>query len=135
METLGTKHRRIIDNLPKAVADGLFDPRYRHEDPLLPPEMIDAMTTAAAYAEGYRTFERSFPDQRTEAVWLIEDPEQTAARWLWTGTFTGEAFNGLQANGRRMTFAGMTMYRWKDGRVVHGMSLYDISGFMRQLQA
>ncbi len=124
----------IVKDLPGAVEKGLVHENYRHNDPLLPQPMIDSMISAEAYAEGAKTFARSFPDQRTEPLWILTDGDKSACRWVWYGTFTGEPFNDLNPNGKEVTFVGMTMFRWENGQVVEGMTLYDVVGFQRQLQ-
>lgn len=124
-----------IEDLPSAVKKGYIHPNYRHTDPLLPEPMIATMISAEAYAQGALTFKASFPDFRSELVWLVADENKSAARWLWSGTFTGQPFDGQKPNGRLVTFEGLTMWNWKDGQVVEGITLYDITGFRRQLQA
>jgi len=124
-----------IQDLPAAVEKGYIHPSYRHTDPLLPEPMISSMLSASAYAQGALTFKSSFPDFRSEPVWVIADDNKSAARWRWTGTFTGEPFDGIKPNGKSVTFEGLTMWNWKDGQVVEGITLYDINGFRRQLEA
>ena len=131
--SLKSKHQLIVNDMPAAVKAGLIHPNYKQFDPLLPEELTKTMVDANAYAEGALLFKRSFPDQRSEAVWAIEEGDMTALRWRWSGTFTGVPFQGLEPNGKRIVYEGMTMYRWKNEQVVEGMSLYDAPGFMKAL--
>ena len=124
-----------VQDLPAAVAQGIIHPDYRHNDPLLPEELISTMTNADAYAEGANVFRRSFPDLTTEAVWVMVKDDKSAVRWFNTGTFTGEPFYGVQPNGKKVEFAGMTMWRWENGQVVEGMTLFDNIGFNAQINS
>lgn len=133
--TLKSKHMKIVKNLEGAVEEGLIHEDYRHHDPALPEDFVCAMNSAKAYAAGAETFRRSFPDLESEPVWCLEDGNMTACRWIMKGTFTGEPFMGQQANGNRFSAEGMTFYKWENGQVVEGMSLFDAAGFDRQLGA
>ena len=122
-----------VKDLPAAVEQGIIHPDYRHNDPVLPEELISTMTSADAYAEGANVFTRSFPDLAIEVIWMIVEGDKSAVRWFNTGTFTGEPFYGVQPNGKKVEFSGMTMWRWEDGQVVEGMTLFDSIGFNKQI--
>lgn len=132
-DTLKAKHLEIVRDLEAAVEEGLIHENYRHHDPALPDDFVNAMNSAKAYAAGAEAFRRSFPDLRSEPVWCLEDGDMTACRWIMTGTFTGEPFMGQKPNGNRFSTEGMSFYRWENGRVVEGMTLFDAAGFDRQL--
>lgn len=134
-ESLRDKVMEIVNDLPSAVRKGLVHPDYKHHDPVLPNDIKNSMTSAEAYAEGARTFERSFPDYKSEPKWILTDDDKTAVRWIWTGTFTGEAFQNIEPTGKKIVFEGMTMFRWENGQVVEGMTLYDSVGFELQLRS
>jgi len=125
----------VATNLPEAVKQGIIHPDYQHNDPLLPPELQHTMTSAAAYAMGANVFMRSFPDLTNEIVWAVVENDMSAMRWFNSGTFTGEPFYGVEPNGKKVEFFGMTMFRWKDGQVVEGATLFDSVNFNAQLKS
>jgi predicted ester cyclase len=67
--------------------------------------------------ESYKTFFRVFRNSFSDMDWridaLVADETHVSARWEITATFTGD-FAGQKADGRRVTFNGMVLYRMED---------------------
>lgn len=70
--------------------------------------------------EGYKSFFRVFRQSFTDMDWtvhaLVADDSHVAARWEIQATFSGD-FAGAEADGRRITFDGMVLYRMQDGLI------------------
>ena len=70
--------------------------------------------------ESYKTFFRVFRQSFTDMDWtvhaLVADETHVAARWEIRATFSGD-FAGVSADGRRITFDGMVLYRMRDGLI------------------
>jgi len=83
--------------------------------------------------KGYmQTVQRAFPDFHNRIEELIAEGDRVVARLTYTGTHHGELF-GIEPTGRRVTYAGVAIFRISDGAVVEGWVLGDTGGLMRQL--
>lgn len=75
---------------------------------------------AIANRESYKAFFRVFRSSFTDMDWrvhaLVADETHVAARWEIEATFAGD-FAGVKADGRRVSFDGMVLYRMRDGLI------------------
>jgi predicted ester cyclase len=85
-------------------------------------------------------FRSAFPDLGFELTTpLLADGDRVIAQWVGGGTHTGKAFNGFAvgplsaASGRTMHFAGITIFRLKDNRIIEENGLDDGITALRQL--
>jgi steroid delta-isomerase-like uncharacterized protein len=110
------------------VADEVFARDYVRHD--LRP------TTAAAGPEGQRqiaaAFRAAFPDLRFDVEIVIAEGDNVAARWTASGTHTG-AWGAVQPTGRFVTFSGVNIFRFEDGRVAEIWNHRDDLGLQEQL--
>lgn len=72
------------------------------------------------------------PDLVMTVEHMVAEGDLVVVRWSGTGTNTGEG-NGLPATGRRVTVRGMTLFRFKGGRISEEWSSVDRLGFLQQL--
>lgn len=72
------------------------------------------------------------PDLQVTIDHLIGEGDHVAVRWRARGTNTVAAA-GMPGNGARMEVEGMTIFRFKDGRIVEEWSLTDRLAMMTQL--
>lgn len=70
-----------------------------------------------SYKNFFRTFRRSFTDMDWTVHALIADDTYVSARWQIEATFSSD-FAGAKADGRRVAFDGMVLYRMEDGLIV-----------------
>ena len=75
----------------------------------------------------------AFPDFDIRVEQIIADDEGAAVRWTATGTFTGAAFQGIEANGRRIELPGVDYMEIDDGLIRRNTIFYDGASFARQL--
>jgi steroid delta-isomerase-like uncharacterized protein len=115
--------KELIDELmaPDCVAHGLG---HGGRD-LIGPE---------GFKEFYHRFQGAFPDTHitVEDVFAVED--RVAARWVAAGTHQGEHL-GLPASGQPFRVTGMTIVRYRDGRIVEGWNQFDTLGLLQQIGA
>ncbi|HEY1937080.1 MAG TPA: ester cyclase [Candidatus Angelobacter sp.] len=85
-------------------------------------------------------FRNAFPDLGFELTTpLLADGDRVIAQWAGGGTHTGQAFNGFAVgplsatSGRTMHFAGITIFRLKDSKIVEENGLDDGITALRQL--
>jgi predicted ester cyclase len=81
-----------------------------------------------------RSVRRAFPDFHNNVEELIAEGDQVAARLTYTGTHQGELF-GVAATARRVSYAGVALFRIAQGRVVEGWVLGDVHGLIQQLES
>ncbi len=56
-----------------------------------------------------------------------------AFQWTFTGTHTGPFADGTKATGKKFSFKGATVMRFKDGKIAYQGDYYDAYGFLKQL--
>ena len=70
--------------------------------------------------ESYKGFFRNFRQAFTDMDWkvhaLVADEDFVSARWQIWATHSGD-FAGVRADGRRITFDGMVLYRLENGQI------------------
>lgn len=84
-----------------------------------------------AFAERIRN---TFPDTEVtvEDVFAVDD--KVAARWVATGTHSGDGL-GVPASGKRIRICGITIARFKNGKIVEGWDNWDRLGMLEQIGA
>lgn len=80
----------------------------------------------------YATFWSAFPDSQVKAEETIEQDDKLALRLVITGTHLGP-FLGIASTGRAVSFAGMTILRFHDGKCVERWSVTDSLSLLTQL--
>lgn len=75
------------------------------------------ITDHESYKDFFRAFRRHFDDMDWTVHALVADSQFVSARWEIKATFVGD-FTGVEADGRRVTFDGMVLYRMRDGLIV-----------------
>ena len=74
----------------------------------------------------------AFPDFHNHIEELIAEGDKVAARLTYTGTHRGELF-GYPATRRKITYQGLAIFEFKQGKIVRGYVLGDIETLKRQL--
>jgi steroid delta-isomerase-like uncharacterized protein len=86
----------------------------------------------AAFLERLHFSFDSFPDMRFEIQSTVADGDAVGVSWIMTGTNLGE-IAGFPATGKAIKTAGMTLYRFKDGKVCGHSQVFDRATVIRQL--
>jgi predicted ester cyclase len=76
----------------------------------------------------------AFPDMWVTVENIITEGDKAAVHWRVNGTHLGPLM-GIPPTGRPVTFTGMTMYRFADGKIVENWWAYDTLGMMQQITA
>ena len=85
-----------------------------------------------SYKHSISESRRAMPDLYLEIKDLIAEDDKTVNRWEFSGTMTGEAF-GIPATGKKATWTGMTISRFKSGKIVETWVNEDTFGMLQQL--
>ena len=99
-------------------------------------ELIDelyAPELAPAARRWIAPFRASFPDVHMEIVELIAEGDKVVGRFTCSATHLG-AWLGQAPTGRRFErIDEVSIFRFRDGRIMHAWSLEDTLGRLRQL--
>ncbi len=79
----------------------------------------------APFKEFHRKFMTEFPGLRIEVADVLVDGDRTAARCLVSGKHC--------ASGKPVSFTGMTIVRWQDGKIVEAWNNFDFDVMRQQL--
>ena len=74
---------------------------------------------------------KALPDMTVRVNQMVAEGDLVAVRWTVTGTNT-QAGMGLPATGKKITTEGMTLFRFKDGKITEEWSAWDMLSVMQQ---
>ena len=94
----------------------------------LEPEPLDSEAWVAFLAG----FTQGFPDLQITIEDAVGEGDLVAQRVHFSGTHTGE-FQGLPPTNRKVSFSGLELNRFEDGRVVQHWFHLDALGLLQQL--
>ncbi|MBS1108599.1 MAG: hypothetical protein H6Q88_591 [Anaeromyxobacteraceae bacterium] len=108
------------------VFDELCSEEFREHDPLT------GDTDRAGAKQNCSMYRTAFPDLTPTILSAYTDGEMCVNRWRMTGTHQGELM-GLEPMGARCTVEGITIDRYRGGKIVETWTQWDALGLMRQL--
>jgi steroid delta-isomerase-like uncharacterized protein len=79
-----------------------------------------------------RMFAAAISDDSNVIEDMIAEGDRVAIRWSATGTHTGELL-GIAATGKPIVTTAITIYRFRDGKVVEGWTEYNSLEMMQRL--
>ncbi len=74
----------------------------------------------------------AFPDKRYTVHDLVAEGDKVVARWTFTATHKGE-YMGIPATNKKVSFTGIYIIRFADGKQAEWWLEADIAGLMQQL--
>lgn len=77
-----------------------------------------------AWIELVNDYHGSFSDSKVHVMQQIAEGDLVATRWEFTATHTGE-FMGLAPTGKEITWTGVQIDRYKDGKIVESWVDWD----------
>ena len=123
-------HRRVVEeafgkgNL--AVFDEICDPGYRSHDP------VTGDADLSKEKENCRMYRTAFPDLKPTVLSSCADGDVVVTHWRMTGTHQ-KALMGIEPTGARCTVEGITLGRFRAGKLVEDFTQWDALGLLRQL--
>lgn len=75
---------------------------------------------------------KALPDMRVTVKQIVAERDLVAVYWTAAGTNT-EAGMGLPATGKKVKVDGMTLFRFKSGKICEEWSVWDMLSVMQQL--
>jgi steroid delta-isomerase-like uncharacterized protein len=76
---------------------------------------------------------KAFPDLRMGVEDIFSNGPRATTHFKFTGTHTGELF-GFKPTGKKVSFSGINLYRFDNGRIAEVWNLWDWLGVMRQIE-
>ncbi len=108
------------------VLDELCDPAYRSHDPLTGDADL------AQEKENCRMYKTAFPDLTPAILGCYAEGDTVVTHWRMTGTHQ-KPLMGVAPTGKRCTAEGVTISRYRGGKLVEDWVQWDALGLMRQL--
>ncbi len=75
---------------------------------------------------------KALPDMHTVVNQTVAERDMVAVYWTASGTNTHEGM-GFPATGKNISVTGMTLFRFRDGRISEEWSVYDMLSVLKQL--
>jgi steroid delta-isomerase-like uncharacterized protein len=85
------------------------------------------------FKEYMRAVRRAFPDFYNRVEELVAEGDRVVARLTYTGTHAGDLFS-IAPTGRRVSYAGVALFRIVSGQIAEGWVLGDLQDPVRQLR-
>ena len=126
--------RRIAEELFEGgqldLADELLDASFVGHD-VATPESIRGPEGLKQQAQGYRA---AFPDLELTIENQIAEGDFVATSWTARGTHKGDLF-GIAPTEKQVTINGVTIDRFKGGKIAEAWDTWDTLGLMQQIGA
>jgi steroid delta-isomerase-like uncharacterized protein len=91
----------------------------------------DHDATLAEDMAAAREERKALPDMRVTVNQILGEGDSVVVYWRASGTNTGEGM-GFPATGKRIVVPGMTIFRFKQGKISEEWSVFDMSSAMQQ---
>ncbi|HEY7068087.1 MAG TPA: ester cyclase [Chloroflexota bacterium] len=120
---------------PKTVVQRFWDEIWNNRNPAAAEELLaedfvwqtPSLGTHRGRAQALEALGQirsAFPDMLLAVEEMIAEDDKVATRWVNTATHRG-AYRGVGPTGQIVTWAGMTMHRVVDGRIVEHRAFAD----------
>ena len=125
-------HRRLFEEgFAKGnfdVYDEICDPGYRCHDP------FTGDADLRQEKENCRMYKTAFPDLSLTILGAYAEGSTVVTHWRAVGTHQKQLMN-IAPTGKRCTVEGMSIGRFRSGKLAEEWSMWDALGLMRQLGA
>lgn len=126
----------------KAIAHALFPKAWNEGDFSLAEKYVaadvidhfDNSQGIESFKHVINMFRTAFPDIHLTVQDEIAEGERVVHRWTMSGTQQGE-FRGIPSTGKQITWTGITIVRFADGKIVERWANVDILSMLQQLGA
>ncbi len=138
-ENMSEENKAIVRRLVEAVfchggnpnvIDELLAPTFVRHDPS--SEAGEVTREGVKGSIGW--IHAAFPDLYATVEDQVAEGNTVASRWVVSGTHQGQLM-GETPTGKRVTFTGITIDRFSEGRIQEGWVIWDALGFMQQIGA
>lgn len=127
LETVRRLVDRFVNEGDLAAADAIFA-----DDCVNHPPLPDAPGNRDSIKRFVEELRGAFPDMRYDIVHLFGDGDLVALNLQGIGTHRG-AWRGIAPTGRRVHIAAISVFTFRDGRIVARHNITDLGGVLRQI--
>ena len=120
---LGALGRHDVEGIGRACADDIVEV-------LSGTAPLEGVDNEMAFARGLFA---AFPDLEIEVTRVIAVDQVVAAEWIRRGTFSGDDFQGLPANGARFDSPAAGFFEVENGLIKRLTAYADLNKFARDL--
>ena len=96
------------------------------------PAMPDAIRGTEGFKQLITTYRTGYPDVHVSVEDMVAEGDRVVVRWTSRGTNTGSLM-GMPATGKPVEVAGISIFRFEDGKVAEEWEGFDTLGMMQQL--
>jgi steroid delta-isomerase-like uncharacterized protein len=121
-------YRDLWNRFDKALIPELLEESIRFRGSL--GDQTVGHASFAAYMDRVRT---AFPDFKNSIETIVSEGDQSFARLSYEGTHLGSLL-GIPATGRRVRYAGASLFRFHAGRIAELWVLGDLHGLLEQIR-
>jgi predicted ester cyclase len=122
--------RRLIDEVfgkgNLDAFDELCDPGFRSHDP------VTGDADLRQEKENARMYKTAFPDLTPTILGCYAEGDTVITHWRMTGTHK-KPLLGIQPTGKRCTVEGVSIDKFRGGKIVESFAQWDALGLLRQL--
>ena len=123
--------RSYFDALGRRDASGMAE--HWREDGVADIVPLGVLRGREEITALFRELFAAVPDLETTVTRLVAGEREAAVEWRMSGHFTGAAFQGVEATGRRVELRGFDLLEVEDGKNVTITAYYDGMSFARQI--
>lgn len=118
----------VCNGRNRAAAHEIFTSDHKLHDPSSPgvPDGPEGMANLAA------VYYTSFGDARWTVDEMVATDDVVVTRWGGAGTQTSE-LNGIPPTNRRVTVAGISYMKIRNGKIAESYQVWDTLGMLQQL--
>lgn len=104
------------------------------EDSVLHDPVLGEVRGRDEFAEYYRGISDGMADARITVDDLVAEGDEVTVRWTFDGTHEGPlpGFE-VEPTGEEVTFSGIDVLRFEDGKIAETWSQFDSLGFLQQI--
>jgi steroid delta-isomerase-like uncharacterized protein len=130
---------RAPEDVARSVFEVLSDHNLDGIRELVQPDAVDDFVPIGEFRgpDAIRGFFAemfaAFPDFSITIDRTVSADSTVVVEWHVSGTFTGGAFQGINATGRRVELRGVDVMEIADGKIRHDTIYYDGAAFARQV--
>jgi steroid delta-isomerase-like uncharacterized protein len=129
VDTVRTVVSELWDRGNSRAVDEHYAENFTHRTPDLPPQVTSDRTGMKTFVELYAS---AFPGKRVNIEDEVAAGDRIVIRWTMRGAHEGDLM-GIPASGADVTFEGMTLYRFENGKIVEEWTYGDMLGLMQQV--
>jgi predicted ester cyclase len=121
----------VWNNRRAAIIDEMVDPECIARG--MGPNGTD-LQGPDGFKIAHTLFSGAFPDLHITLDVVVASGDIVAAHFTCRATHGGDDI-GIPATGRAVQFSGMTMARFRDGKIIEGWNVIDLLSMMQQIHA